>query len=199
MRIYIFLTAGSIALILLLIQVWIRTWIQDFDDQTSKILHPKFFLKSNIEFFYPKVSINRTSKLHEKPLALKREHPALQNMNFLTLQNMKFLNASKHERWNFLNFLRFLWVTKPTRTNADLCGSGSKTLFPRDPMDTQMRQNEVSGCLSAGPMYEEQVQVVSLQLLECQRHGCRSLLPTLTPSVLRIRIRCLFDPWIRDG
>ncbi len=66
-------------------------------------------------------------------------------------------------------------------------------------MDTEMGQNEVSGCLSARPVYEEQVQVVSLQFGKCQRHSFRSLLPTLTPPVLRIRDPVLFLTRIRDG
>jgi hypothetical protein len=60
----------------------------------------------------------RTPKLPEKPSALKKEHP--------TLQNMKILY-----------FFIFLWVTIPLldpdpdqepQINADPCGSGSETL-----------------------------------------------------------------------
>jgi hypothetical protein len=56
-------------------------------------------------------------KLQEKPSALKREHPALQNMKILY-------------------FFIFLWVIfahldpdPTTQINADPCGSGSETLF----------------------------------------------------------------------
>jgi hypothetical protein len=57
----------------------------------------------------------RTPKLQEKPSALKREHPALQNMKILY-------------------FFLFLWVIfalldpdpdPATQINADPCGSGS--------------------------------------------------------------------------
>jgi hypothetical protein len=51
----------------------------------------------------------------EKPSALEREHPVLQNIKFFT----------------FLYFCgSYLpsWI-QPTKINADLCGSGSKTLI----------------------------------------------------------------------
>jgi hypothetical protein len=55
-------------------------------------------------------------KLQEKPSALKREHPALQNMKILY-------------------FFLFLWVIfalldpdPATQINTDPCGSGSATL-----------------------------------------------------------------------
>jgi hypothetical protein len=57
-------------------------------------------------------------KLHEKPSALKREHPVLKNMKIL-------------------DFFLFLWVIfalldpdpdPATQINADPCGSGSETL-----------------------------------------------------------------------
>jgi hypothetical protein len=74
-------------------------------------------------FFGSKIAIYlslglRTHKLHEKPSALKREHPAFQNMKILY-------------------FFLYLWVILAlldpdpdlaTQINADQCGSGATTL-----------------------------------------------------------------------
>ncbi len=51
-----------------------RIQIQGFDDQK--------FNKFTVDLHIPRPQI-RTSKLQEKPSALKREHPALQNMKLL--------------------------------------------------------------------------------------------------------------------
>jgi hypothetical protein len=82
--------------------------MQGFDDQKLK----KFY-----SLLIPRPPI-RTPKLQEKPSALKREHPALQNMKFLY-------------------FFQFMWVifalldpdpNQTTQINVDPCGSGSETL-----------------------------------------------------------------------
>ncbi len=42
-------------------------------------------MDQKLQFTYPKASLKKTSKLQKKPSALKREHPALQNMKFFLL------------------------------------------------------------------------------------------------------------------
>jgi hypothetical protein len=59
--------------------------IQGFYDQKfSKLTTENFFLSKNCSFTYPQASI-KASELQEKPSALKREHPAFQNMKFFYL------------------------------------------------------------------------------------------------------------------
>jgi hypothetical protein len=56
--------------------------IPGFDDQKKKNCSWKFFntfLINNCNLLFPRPPY-RTNKRQEKPLALKREHPALQNM-----------------------------------------------------------------------------------------------------------------------
>jgi hypothetical protein len=92
------------------------------DLKLKKIYSWKFyiyFLDQKLQFTYPLASI-KDAKLQEKPSALKREHPVLQNMKIL-------------------DFFLFLWVIfalldpdpdPATQINADPCGygSGSETL-----------------------------------------------------------------------
>jgi hypothetical protein len=53
--------------------------IQGFDDQKLKNLQMKFFS------IYKSMPPLRKSKLQKQPLALKKEHPALQNMKLFNL------------------------------------------------------------------------------------------------------------------
>ncbi len=77
-----------------------------------------YFLDQKLPFRYLSLGLQkRTPKLQEKPSALKREHPALQNMKIL-------------------NFFLFSWVIfalldpdPSAQINADPCGSGSETLL----------------------------------------------------------------------
>jgi hypothetical protein len=57
--------------------LWIRT--QGFDDQKFKKIQLKFLL-----FTYLFLIKNCNLQLQEKPSALKREHPALKRMKFIT-------------------------------------------------------------------------------------------------------------------
>jgi hypothetical protein len=89
--------------------------IQGFGDRKfNKIYSSKtflYFLDQKLQFTYPDASI-KEHMLQEKPSALKREHPALQNVKIL-------------------NFFLYFWVmfalldpdTYPaTQLNADPCG-----------------------------------------------------------------------------
>ncbi len=66
------------------IRIRIQFWTQGFDDQKlEKIYSWKkwIFFDKNFNLVIPR-SPYRTHKLQEKPSALKKEHPALQNMKF---------------------------------------------------------------------------------------------------------------------
>jgi hypothetical protein len=72
-------------------------------------------MKKFYSLFLPRPP-KRMPKLQEKPTALKREHPALQNMKFLYF-------------YLFLCVIFAILDPDPaTQINADPCGSGSKTL-----------------------------------------------------------------------
>jgi hypothetical protein len=58
-------------------RIRIQFWIQDFDDQILK----KFKAEKNLYFFIQ--NCNLLIPRQEKPSALNREHPAIQNMKFL--------------------------------------------------------------------------------------------------------------------
>jgi hypothetical protein len=95
------------------LRIRIQFQIKGFDDQKlRKIYNWKF--KKNFLYKYCNLLIprppQRTPKLQEKPSALKREHPALQNMKILYL-------------------FQFLWVIfallDPDPHFECGCGSGS--------------------------------------------------------------------------
>ncbi len=78
------------------IQIWIQFRIQDLmTKKGEKFTAEKFFFFSNCNLLIPK---GRTSYT-EKSSALKREHPALKNMNEISLPYFLFL---------------FLWVILPS-------------------------------------------------------------------------------------
>jgi hypothetical protein len=101
------LNHSSKALVLMLIQVWIRTRIQDFDGQTSEILHLTFSSKSNSEFFYPKASMNRMSKLTWETFILQR----------------RTSSASEHEITSIFSvFWVILAILYPDPAEQNQCG-----------------------------------------------------------------------------
>jgi hypothetical protein len=62
--------------------------IQGFDDEkltkyTAKHFFIHFFEEKKLQFTYPLASIKNVQATGRSPQALKREHPALQNMKFL--------------------------------------------------------------------------------------------------------------------
>jgi hypothetical protein len=93
--------------------------VQKFKQNCSWKFFIYIFLIKKCNLLFPRPPY-RTNKRQEKPLALKREHPALQNME------------------KFFNFFLYLWVIfalldpdldPATQVNADPCGLGSTTWF----------------------------------------------------------------------
>jgi hypothetical protein len=83
-----------------------------------------------------------TSKLHEKPPALKGEHPALQKHEIFSLFLLVFfalLDPDPHSHWGS--------QIQPTKSITDHCGSRSTTLVARTPeyLKRDMRGAEDSG------------------------------------------------------
>jgi hypothetical protein len=69
------------------LRIRIQFWIQGFDEsKIVKNLKLKiffYFFDQKLQLTYPLGPNKRTPKLLEKPSALKREHPAIQNMKLL--------------------------------------------------------------------------------------------------------------------
>jgi hypothetical protein len=95
--------------------IQIQTQIQSFDDRKSDQIYSFkeiiFFIK-NCNLHTPGPPL-RTSKLQEKPSALKREHPAVQNLKFFPV---------------FL-FLRVIFaLLDPDPADQNQCGSMPKQI-----------------------------------------------------------------------
>ncbi len=66
-------------------QAVFRIWIQEFEDQKFKKIYRRkkiwYYFDQKLQFTLSLgLHKGRSSYVHEKPSALKREHPALQNM-----------------------------------------------------------------------------------------------------------------------